>query len=437
MTVTATHRQRLDAIRERSRTARERRNRARQALDASQKADDRDAIAVATMALDEATGELELSEQLHSKMLGQIAGVDGHGLGESVFDDPAMIEQLERLGNSAMPVGNVMLGPVMSREELVSVINGGRWGQPKSAEWAGGGGVTVPDSLRSVTAPAGFEIIPQPRRRLSLLDIIPASPMEGRSFGYAQEMGGFDDAREITEAEVKPETGFGLGPAELVAKTIAVWTKVLRQQLSDVPALQQIINDRLMYACLRRLESQIVAGTGEGEDLLGILNTPGIGSVEFAAGPISDLALDGIVAVEGADAVPDAVVVNPLDLASMLKATAADSGLRLDGPGAFASRADALWGLPAVTSRLLPQGQAIVGAFATACRLFIREAPNVRLSDSDQDDFIRNMVTCLAELRAGVAIWQPSGFALVHFTAGGSAATAARSRQRRADPEAS
>ena len=50
-------------------------------------------------------------------------------------------------------------------------------------------------------------------------------------------------------------------------------------------------------------------------------------------------------------------------------------------------------------STALAQGQALVGAFGTCARLFIREAVNVRVSDADQNDFTTNRVTALAELR--------------------------------------
>jgi hypothetical protein len=49
--------------------------------------------------------------------------------------------------------------------------------------------------------------------------------------------------------------------------------------------------------------------------------------------------------------------------------------------------------------------------------LFVRERVHVLISDSDQDDFLRNRVTLLGEMRAAIAIWQPSCFALVDLTA--------------------
>ena len=122
------------------------------------------------------------------------------------------------------------------------------------------------------------------------------------------------------------------------------------------------------------------AGDGVGENILGILNTPGIGSVVFdAASALSDLTLDGIVATINADAVPDAVVLNATDWAGMLKAKAAGSGVRLDSDGMFSSPPSTAWGLPVVTSKVMPAGTALVGAFGTCTRLFIREPVNVRV----------------------------------------------------------
>jgi HK97 family phage major capsid protein len=116
-----------------------------------------------------------------------------------------------------------------------------------------------------------------------------------------------------------------------------------------------------------------------------------------------------------------------------LKATD-DSGARLDSVGAFAAVPDRLWGLPLVVSKAIAEHTALVGDFSQVS-LFVREGLSLRMSDSDQDAFIRNEVVFLVEGRWGLAVWAPSAFALVHFAAG--SATAARSRQRRADPDAS
>lgn len=56
-----------------------------------------------------------------------------------------------------------------------------------------------------------------------------------------------------------------------------------------------------------------------------------------------------------------------------------------------------------------------VGDWTQGATLFVREATNLRISDSDQDDFTKNRVTLLAEGRFAVAICQPGAFATVHL----------------------
>jgi capsid protein len=415
VTATATHRQRLEVIRQRTKNARSRRAHARQQLDAAHEAGDQDAQAVAQIAYDTADEDLQVAERLESQLLSSIAGLDGDGPVESIFDDPHTVETLQRLGRStSFPVGTVDLGPLSSREQLVEQINTGAWGQPKLA--AVGTDIVVPDSARLGTH---YGTVPQPRRPLSLLDLIPTSPMDGASFGYLQEGGSFDGAAETAEGAVKPEGQITLTEAEVTAATIAVWQRMRRQQLADVPSLADTITSRLTYGCLRRLENQVLAGDGVGENILGILATSGIGDVPFAAAvALSDLALDGIVAALLSEHQPDAVAINPLDYGAMLKAReGANAGARLDSAGAFGAQPATLWGLPAVPSTALTQGEALVGAFGTCARLFIREPITVRVSDATDDDYLRNVLRALAEMRAGLAIWDVKGFVRVDLKA--------------------
>jgi len=409
---------RLHQIRVRARNARGAVSRAREQFDAARAAGDNDAAAVGQLALDAAHVELQTAEQLERVLLGQMAGVSHEASHQGgIFDDPSTVATLERLGNSSMAIGRVDLGPLSTVQQLVQKINAGDWGPTRRAESNDGpsGLLDIGDAGR-VGPFYGF--VPQPRRRLRLLDLIPTSPMSGRSFGYFQDEGDLDSgAAEVAEGDIKPMADLGLDEQEVVARVIAVWIKMLRPQLADLPELARNIQDRLQYLCLRRLENQIIGGDGAGENIQGILHTTGVAEVDFSATePLSDLALDGITDVLMSDVDPDAVVLNPVDLASMLKATG-DDGHRLDGDGAFGTVPDRLWGLPIVPSTAMPVGEALVGAFATGCRLFIREAVNVRLSDADQDDFVRNRVTALAELRAGLAVFLPTAFCIVKLAA--------------------
>ena len=411
MTVTAQHRDRLTEVRERTRAGRQHRAEAQKALEAAKKMDDPQAVQACEVALQQAFGEIEMAQGLENALLHQMAGVGNGVVGQDSFlDDPAVIRELEQLADSSMPIGTLNLGPAMSRETLVSMIETGTWGPKRLALSTD---PNLPDTARQTQY---FGVVPQLRRRLRLLDLIPTMTMEGRSFDYTRESGSLDTAAETAELALKPQADEILTDAQVVARTIAHWSKLARQQLADVPSLATVVQGRLTYGVLRRVENAILAGDGVGENLLGILNTTGIADVVFAGGtPLTDLSLTGIVDVLLADAEPNAVILNPADWASMLAAKAVGSGERLDSAGAFSTQADTIWGLTAIPSTAMPLGEALVGDFTGGATLFVREGINLRVSDSDQDDFLRNRVTLLAEGRWGLAVWQPAAFAVVHL----------------------
>lgn len=259
-------------------------------------------------------------------------------------------------------------------------------------------------------------------RPLRILDLLPTQTMEGTVVPYVTESGDFDaDVAETAEGAIKPATDISLADGEARAQTVATWVKIARHVLADVPALEQTIRDRLTYKCLRRLETQVLAGDGTGSNLTGILHTIGISEPDAVTGDTpADAVLRGIrtVILSGAD--PDAIVLHPDDWRDqlLLRAGAADSSwkgpyLSVDGP--FATPPAALWGVPVVVTPAITSGQVLVGSFSRGAVLFIREAIHVVLG-MESDDLVRNKVTLLGELRAAVAVLQPSAFALCHLS---------------------
>jgi HK97 family phage major capsid protein len=309
----------------------------------------------------------------------------------------------------------------MSRDTLLDTIRGGNWGAPQPAGRSGGTGTVTPYAAADPVPPASSRYGPwggiavQLRRRLRVLDLIDTQAMEGASFAYAVESGTFN-AAETAELALKPQGDQVLTEAWVVAQTIAVYNKIQRQALADIPSLQQTMSNRLIYSVMRRVEDEIISGSGTANNLQGILATPGIGSITFSATEaLSDLVLDGVTGILLAEAEPNGVIASPQDVATMLKLKASGSGERLDSDGAFSGTPDSMWGLPLITSTVMPAGTALVGDWSLGATLFIREGVHVLISDADQDDFIRNRATLLAESRVGLAVWQPKAFTLVHL----------------------
>lgn len=349
--------------------------------------------------------ELELAQGEQVELLQAF----GDGRPPRAFLGTDAYEALDRMAHSSAPLGRVNLGEAVPQRDVQRMI--GAFAQPTMAV---AGEATIGDTARS----RYFGVATQPRRALRLLDLIPALPMDAGTFDYSQETGAVGGAAaETVEGAAKPAATVDYLDAEARARTVAHYTKVKKQQLADLPMFEGILRDRLAYGVLRRLENQIVAGDGVGENLRGITATTGVGAVAFDPGQESaDLALEGLVAVLLSEATPNFIALNPRDWANMLKAKSTGSGEYFSG-GPFVARAQELWGVMAVPSTAVAQGTALVGDATLGATVFVREGIHVLLSDSDQDDFTKNKVTLLGEGRFALAIWQPAAFAVVDLAA--------------------
>jgi hypothetical protein len=437
MSMTPT-RDRLAEVRERTQNARRQRAQAQQVIDSAERVGDEQAEQAGRTALAMAQQELSTAEELERILLSQMAGVssaysgdysDGHTFGtfgENWMDDPQTIRQLQQLAHTTGRVGNVNVGQIMSADDYAAMIQSGAWHQPKMAAPAprsGGEGVnplainSVPTLPQSARYGPWQGIVPQLKRRVRLLDLIPTSTMtSGAFFFVATESGSLDTAAETAELALKPGADENLASQMIAVQTIAHWLKIARQALDDVPGFGVELNNRLIYGVTRRIEQAVLNGDGTGSNILGILNTTGLQTVAFATGtPLTDLILNGVSLILGVEAEPDAVVCNPADYTAMLAAKTAGSGQRLDSLGAFATPGDSMWGLELITSTVIPAGQVLVGDFGHSAILYVREGVVLRTSDADQDSFLRNQLTMLAEARVGLGVWYPQAFCLVHL----------------------
>lgn len=297
-------------------------------------------------------------------------------------------------------VGNITLGRIQSREALAAEIG--------DADVAG------------LIQPDRRGLIPPLFRPLTLLDLLPSGTTDSNLIEYVQATTLPSAAAETAPGAAKPEQALGFTDASAAVRTIAGWIKVRKQTLADAAGLRAFIDQTLRYDVLRRLEGQVLAGDGIGQNIRGILNTTGILDAPGALGESeADLLHHGIVALQLANHIPGAIVLNPLDNESIRlsrddSGAGAGTGGYLFGPPSQVG-APTIWGLPTVVTPVMPQGRAIV-LDPLSVLILIREGVNILLSDSDQDDFTKNRVTVLAECRAGLAVPRPDGIADVDLT---------------------
>jgi hypothetical protein len=340
--------------------------------------------------------------------LAVVSGWDGHRLLSEATG--AYRQAVERgLFTSTNQFGTVQLGQIASREEAVQFM----------AELPG----ATPGPVTSTGMAVGIQpdrrgMLPYNLRRLTFLDLIPTGTTDSNSIEYVQVQAIPNTAGPVAEGAIKPEVGLALEDAAAPVRTIAGWIKVNRQAMDDMAGLATLINTLLPYDVRRKIEAQILAGDGTGQNLRGILNTTGLGAPPFVAGDNpADAILRAMTTVILSDADPNFVAAHPLlwqDI-MLMRENPDRSGQYLAG-GPFGITAPTIWGLALTTSTVIPQATPLVGDSMGATLLF-REGVNVKTGDSDQDDFVRNRVTVLAEARVAFPVWRPASFAIADTTA--------------------
>lgn len=253
-------------------------------------------------------------------------------------------------------------------------------------------------------------IVPGAFRSLNILDVIPMGSTSSNQIEYTQELSFTNAAAETAEGAAKPETDLTFTLVNEPVRTIAHWIKVSKQVLDDAPALESYINGRLVYGVRKRLQTQILTGTGVSPLLSGL--TAAANHTAFT--PTSgDTGLDSInrakYAVVGADFEANVVLVNPADWGTIERSKS--SGLYVLGDGAAVNyiangMIPTVWGLPVVMSNDVTSGKFFV-LDRNATQLFMRQGVEVEMGFVNAD-FTNNLITIRAELRAAMAVYQPT-----------------------------
>jgi HK97 family phage major capsid protein len=209
---------------------------------------------------------------------------------------------------------------------------------------------------------------------------------------------------------VKPQSTFSFDRDETTVKTIAHWIPITKRALADAAQMRTYIDSFLRYGLEEEFEDQLIAGSGTGENFLGLYNQPGV-QTQAAPGAGEDnldILLKARTKVKiGGRADPTAYVMNPIDRQN-IQLMRNDNG-DFYGGGPFSLINPPIWGLPVIESEAVTPGTAWVAAWNWGV-IYDREQASVQATDSHADFFVRNLVAILAEMRAGFAIWKPAAF---------------------------
>lgn len=218
------------------------------------------------------------------------------------------------------------------------------------------------------------------------------------------------------EGAKKPQIEPTYTPNTVALSKIACHLKETDELLSDAPFLESVLRGRATKAHKDVVEKYLIDT---------ILGTSGI-DVTIDDGISFDNLLKAKMAIQTATGFePDAIIINPADLQTLLltkDGTGGTVGQYLMGGPAYAPYGNGsyanylpIWGMKVVCSNKITSGIALVGAFKDAATIVTKsgEGFRVEVANTNEDDFIKNMITVRLEERLVEAVRVPGAFAKV------------------------
>ena len=275
------------------------------------------------------------------------------------------------------------------------------------------------ESLTSITDLPGV-VVPE-RRVLRVADIFPQGQINAGSLRYVREASYTNAATAVAEGSAKPAATIDLEQVTDTVEKQAVTVKVTDEMLADFPATQAFINQYLSYSVQQLEDTHLLSGSGSSNQIRGVLNVSGVQTVSAAAYSVPHDAIDKAIEKvrDTGNTEPNWIVVNPADWGNLKRTK--DSNGQYYGGGPFTGQYGAgpysnignMWGLPVIVTSAMSQGTALVGNFAIGAMIFRRLGLMVESTNSNEDDFLKNLVALRAEQRMCLATWKPLAFCTV------------------------
>ena len=269
-----------------------------------------------------------------------------------------------------------------------------------------GSDATVAPDRKPGIVPGAFNI-------LTIEGLYSSVPTGSNAIEFTKEASFTNAAAETAEGAAKPESAITFSLVNMPVSTVAHWIKISRQLASDNAALAAYVDNRMRYGVQRKVESQLVNGNGSAPNISGFLNTGNFTAHGYADAALGStlkklvLARKIIADLFNAGYVANAIVFNAADWAQieidLLTTAASQVRVAYDQEGR-----PMLFGVRVVQSVGMTADTFAVGDFSQHGTIYNREGVVVDMSESDSDNFTKNLITLRAERRLALASEVPA-----------------------------
>jgi HK97 family phage major capsid protein len=250
-------------------------------------------------------------------------------------------------------------------------------------------------------------ITPLPRSAPFFADLFASAPTSGNTISYAEMKNPDGGAGMTGEGSAKTQADFDLVEAKTNVRKITSYIKTSKEALDDIPALAGEINNELVTLIKLKKDSEVLSGAGTGNTLSGVLTN----ATAFTGGALAlavvtpnnyDVLVAGITQIATAEVISgqpagfmaNVIVMNPSDVALMKLTKDANKNyiFPVTLPGSTS-----VMEVPVISNARMTAGDFLI-MDASKGNLRIKE--DITLSVGyENDDFTKNLVTILAEMR--------------------------------------
>mgnify|MGYP002133976878 CR=1 FL=1 len=266
----------------------------------------------------------------------------------------------------------------------------------------------IRDVKATVTTSSGFpplvlrtgDVVAAVSRPPQFIDFMNVFQTDQNSLAYMTQTTRTNAAVETAEGSALAESSLVWTAATDVIRKIGTFVPVTEEQLEDEPQVANLINNDLLMMVRQRLDLQVIAGSGSGQNLTGIVNRSGIQTQALSTETLIDGIGSAMAKVQlNAYSAPNVCLMHVTDMWKLAKAKDVTSGqYLLADPGATPNlRA---WGLNVIRSEATSAGTAII-VDTSYFKLAMRRGVEVGVGYQN-DDFVKNLVTVRAYCRAGL-----------------------------------
>lgn len=250
-------------------------------------------------------------------------------------------------------------------------------------------------------------VTPLPRSAPFFMSLFPAVQTTGNTISYAEMVNPDGGAGMTGEGAAKTQADFDIVESKVNVRKITSYIKTSKEALDDISALSGEINTELMTLIKLKADNQLLTGDNTGNNLNGILNIAQTFTGGDLAGTIVDpnnfdvlvaamteIETAEVIVGEPAGFMANVIVMHPVDVAAMRLTK--DSQGQYVFPITLPGTTNVLQ-VPVVSNARMTAGDFLV-MDSTKANLRVREGINLNIG-YENDDFTKNLVTILAEMR--------------------------------------